>query len=60
MVATIGVVGLSRRTATTPAPVATTTASISRELVHTGPPHTRSPSAVTGSSITASTSVAHA
>jgi hypothetical protein len=50
VVAGIGVVGLSRRTATT-----TTTASSSRELVQTGPP-----SAVTGSSITASTSVVHA
>ena len=59
VVAAIGVVGLSRRTVTTP-PVATTTASSTRELVHTGPPHTRSPSAVTGSSITASTSVTHA
>ena len=50
VIAAVGVVGLSRRTATT-----TTTASSSRELVHTGPP-----SAVTGSSITASTSVIHA
>ena len=50
VIAGIGVVGLSRRTATT-----TTTASNSRALVHSGPP-----SAVTGSSITARTSVIHA
>lgn len=52
VIAGIGVVGLSRRTATT---TTTTTASSSRELVHTGPP-----SAVTGSSITPSTSARHA
>jgi hypothetical protein len=51
--AAVGVVGLSRRTATTP--VATTTASSNRELVHTGPP-----SAVIGNSMTARTCTTHA
>ena len=45
VVAAVGVVGLSRRTASTPQPVATTTASSSRELVHSGTSMTASTTA---------------